>query len=173
MKKLMVIGLTAFAAVCLSLGYAPSAQAYPELSCNVTVDAQKVDSGSTLKVHAESQQVSTEVPRASAADSIQWTADFNGVTKTSNADVFDTTFKVPTVTAETVLTLHVKAVHPGASSTCEKSLDITILPGGTVVSPPGTLPNTGGPRMIFLIAGLGLVAVGGIAIRQSRKAHAA
>lgn len=173
MKKLAVIGAMAIAAVCVAIGAAPSAYAYPDLSCNVTVDAQKVSSGSKLEVTASSQQTST--PRLSAhrasADAVDWRAEFNGKVHTAHTDVLHTTFDVPTVDAKTVLVLHVRAVMADGTTTCEKSLDITVSPGSTTVSPPGGLPNTGGPRLILLIGGLALVLGGAVAIRQSRKGH--
>ena len=172
MKKLIVIGVTTLAAMFVALGVAPSAHAYPETSCNVTVNAQKAESGTILKVHATSQQITTDdgLGRA-AADSVSWRAEFNGVVREANTDVFDTTFTLPKVSSETSFLLTVQAVMPDASTTCEKSLNITVVPGGTTLVPPEELPNTGGPRMILLVAGLGLVAMGGVAIRQSRRRH--
>lgn len=173
MKKLIVIGVMTLAAMFVALGVAPSANAYPETSCNVTVDAQKVESGTKLKVHGESQLVVTDdgLGRA-AAPGTTWTATFNGDTVTKTSDEFNTTFAVPEVSTETVLTLTVKAKMTGATDACEKSLNITVRPDGTLVNPPDDqLPNTGGPRMILLIAGLGLVVAGGVAIQQSRKRH--
>jgi LPXTG-motif cell wall-anchored protein len=173
MKKLIVIGVLTLAAGFAALGVAPSASAYPETSCNVTVSAQKVDSGSALKVHAESQTVTTDDGHGRvAATTVHWRAEFDGTVKQANADVFNTTFDVPKVTEKTVLVLTVNAVMPDATTTCEKSLNITVLPGGTTVSPPGShLPNTGGPRMILLIGGLLLVGAGAVTVRQSRRRH--
>jgi len=174
MKKLAIIGATILAALCAVVGVAPSANAYPDLSCNVTVNAQKVNSGAQLEVTATSQQFST--PRAharAAADAVDWRAEFNGKVHTAHAVTFHTTFDVPTVKTEKVLTLHVRAVMPDATTTCEKSLNITVEPGSTTVSPPGGghLPDTGGPRLLLLVGGLVLVAGGAVAIRQSRKGH--
>lgn len=170
MKKLIVIGATACAALFLALSVVPSAQAYPEQSCNVTVDTQKANAGATLRVTGTTQEFTTDdgSGRASAAGT-KWRAKFNGVVKTGTADVFKTSFKFPSVTTETTFLLKVKAVLSD-DTTCEKTLEITAMPSGTVVSPPGDgLPNTGGPRLILLLAGLALVVAGGMAIRQSRK----
>lgn len=172
MKKLAMIGATAIAAVCVVLGVVPAASAYPDLSCNVTVDAQKVNSGAKLEVTATSQQITTpRVAGRAAADAVDWRATFNGAVHTSHAAVLHTSFTVPTVKTEHVFVLHVRAVMADGTTTCEKSLNITVSPGGTHVNPPGGLPNTGGPRLILLIAGLALVIAGGVAIRQSRKGH--
>lgn len=169
MKKLIVIGATTLAALGVALGVAPSANAYPETSCNVTVDAQKVESGTKLKVEGDSALVVTDSPRASVAGA-QWRAEFNGVVRTATADHFTTTFPVPKVSTKTVLVLTVQAVMPDATTTCEKMLNITVLPSGTDVVPPDHhLPNTGGPRLALLFAGIGLVLAGGVAIQQARR----
>lgn len=169
MKKLIVIGATTLAALGVALGVAPSANAYPETSCNVTVDAQKVESGSKLTVDADSTLIVTDNPRAAVAGT-KWRAEFDGNVRTATADHFTTTFPVPKVTAKTVLVLTVQAIMPDATTTCEKTLNITVLPGGTDVVPPDHhLPNTGGPRLALLVAGIGLVLVGGVAIQQARR----
>lgn len=170
MKKLIVIGVTTLAALFVAVGFAPSANAYPQTSCKVTISAQKVFEGTKLDVSAQAQKVVTDdgLGRA-AATTTSWTAEFNGVTKKVTADTLDVTFNVPEVEAKTVLTLHVQALMPDVTEACDQSLNITVLPGGTDVSPPGTLPNTGGPRLSLLFGGLGLVAAGALAIRQSRR----
>lgn len=170
MKKLIVIGVTTLAALFVALGFAPSANAYPQTSCKVTINAQKVFGGTKLEVTAEAMKVITDdgLGRA-AATTTTWTAEFNGVTKNVEADTLDVTFDVPEVDAKTVLTLNVQAVVPDVTEACDQSLNITVLPGGTEVSPPGTLPNTGGPRLSLLFGGLGLVGAGALAIRQSRR----
>ncbi|MCZ4500624.1 MAG: hypothetical protein JWQ74_3179 [Marmoricola sp.] len=171
MKKLVLVGLGALVALMVTLGVTPSAFAYPELSCNVTVDAQRVQSGDVLKVHASSQQFTTG--SRAAAQAVSWSARFNGQTRTATVADFNTSFRVPTVTKPTSFTLKVQAIMPDNSTTCQKSLDIQV--GATNVSPPNDddhLPNTGGPRLILLIAGLGLVVAGGAAVRQSRKERA-
>lgn len=170
MKKLIVIGVTTLAALFVALGFAPSANAYPQSSCKVTINAQKVFEGTKLEVTGEAQEFITDdgLGRASATTTT-WTAEFNGVTKTSESDTLNVTFDVPEVEAKTVLTLNVQAIMPNDRATCEQSLNITVLPGGTEVNPPGGLPNTGGPRLSLLFGGLGLVGVGALAIRQSRR----
>jgi LPXTG-motif cell wall-anchored protein len=168
MKKLIVIGATAFAAIFVALGSAPSAYADPETSCSVTVSAQQVLSGSELQVTAESQQTTTNSPRTAVVGT-HWSADFNGVTKSGVANVFKTSFAVPTVTAETTLVLTVHAVMPDATTNCEKSLNITVEPSGLAVNPPNHLPNTGGPSRWFLIFGAALVLIGGAAVQQGRS----
>jgi hypothetical protein len=173
MKKLVVIGVMALVAVFVALGTASSASAYPETTCNVTVNAQKVFAGTKLKVTAESDAVTTNSPRASVAGT-KWRAEFDGTVHSGTADTFHTTFNVPQVDSKTTILLTVNAVRPDAT-TCDESLNITVLPNGTQVSPPegggGGLPNTGGPRMIFLIAGIVLVIAGSLAVAESRRRH--
>lgn len=173
MKKLIVIGLTALAAMFVAIAVAPSASAYPELSCNVEVDAQVVDSGETFSATGTSQQIVTDDGLGrSAADAVDWEMTFNGEVRTGQAVTFTQSFQAPEVTATTKFPLTATAVLADGETTCTKTVDITVVPGGTTVVPPGEeLPNTGGPRMALLFAGLGLVLAGGVAIRQSRKAH--
>lgn len=178
MKKLIVIGVATLAALFVAFGFAPSANAYPQTSCKVTVSAQKVLEGSKLKVTAEAQKVVTDDGLGrSAATTNSWRADFDGVVKTANSEKLNVTFNVPEVDAKTVLTLHVQSTVPGVAEACDQSLNVTVLPDGTSIVPPGNLPNTGGPHLSLLIGGFGLVAAGGVAIRQSRRspalAHAA
>lgn len=173
MKKLIVIGLTALATMFVAIGVAPSASAYPELSCNVEVDAQVVDSGDSFTATATSQQVVTDDGLGrSAADAVDWEMTFNGEVRTGTAVTFTQTFTAPEVTTTTKIPLTAKATMPDATTTCEKTVDITVVPGGIDIEPPEEeLPNTGGPRLALLFAGLGLVIAGGVAIRQSRKGH--
>ena len=170
MKKLIVIGATALVAMFVLVGYAPAASAYPETTCNTTVDAQTVVSDGKIHVHGTVEQTTTDDGLGRrAASTVHWVATFNGETHTADENVFNTTFDVPTVTKKTTFTLHVEAIMPDEKTTCQRTLEITVQP--TSVSPPGGphLPNTGGPRLILLIAGLGLVIVGAGAIRLSRK----
>jgi LPXTG-motif cell wall-anchored protein len=171
MKKLIVIGVTALAAAFVTLGFAPSAEAYPETTCNVTVDSQVVHSGDTFEATGSSQQFTT--PRASAAAPVSWTITFNDHVRHATGTSFSEKFKAPVVDVETILPLTATALMPDGTTTCTHTVNIKIIPDDISVSPPGHLPNTGGPRLILLIAGLGLVLAGGFAIRQSRKDHTA
>ena len=171
MKKLIVIGATALAALFVVLGYASSAQAYPQTSCKVTLNAQKVLSGSKLHVTAEAQKVVTDdgLGRVAAVPN-KWHAEFNGETRDVTADVLDVTFTVPEVTQTATYKLVVQSIMPGVTAACGQTLDIVVQPGGTSVSPPGGhLPTTGGPHLSLLIGGLGMVVAGGFAVRQSRR----
>jgi uncharacterized surface anchored protein len=95
---------------------------------------------------------------------------FNGETRTGTGETFTQTFVAPDVTKPT--TFKLTSVGTGDAGTCSRSVNITVLPNGTTLPPKGPhLPNTGGPRLILLIAGLGFVIAGAVAIRMSRKEH--
>lgn len=173
MKKLVVIGLTALVTLFVMIGVAPSASAYPEQSCNVDVDAQVVDSGAQFTATGTTQQTTVDdgLGRASA-EAASWQMTFDGEVRTGTAVTFQQTFTAPEVSETTKFPLTATAVMADNTS-CTKTVDITVVPGGTTVIPPGEeeLPNTGGPRLALLFAGLGLVLAGSVAIRQSRKGH--
>lgn len=167
MKKLIVIGATALTTLFVVLGFAPSAFAYPEGVCNLEVSAQVVNSGESITATCSYQLVETN-PRASTAADTTWVMTFNGETRTGKGATFTQTFKAPEVTKPT--TFKLTSVGTGDAGTCSRSVNITVLPNGTVSPPKGPhLPNTGGPRLILLIAGFALVIAGAFAIRQSRK----
>ncbi len=165
MKKLLMIGLTALVTLFVAIGVAPAASAYPELSCNVEVDAQVVDSGGTFTATGTAQQSSTD-GSSSAAD---WEMTFDGDVRTGKAVKFTQKFKAPDVTKTTKVPLTATATLSDGQTTCSKTVDITVVAGVAVSGPGGGLPNTGGPRLALLFAGLGLLLAGGFAIRQSRK----
>jgi uncharacterized surface anchored protein len=169
MKKLIVIGATALATLFVVLGVAPSAQAYPEGSCNLEVSAQTVNSGETITATA-TYTVVDNAARVSALSDTEWVMTFNGDTRTGTGETFTQSFEAPEVTEPTTFPL--KATGTGDAGTCTRTVNVTVLPNGQTVPPKGPhMPNTGGPRLILLIVGLGLVAAGAIAIRQSRKSH--
>lgn len=173
MKKALLIVATVFAALFATLSFAPSAVAYPETSCNVEVDAQIVESGSDFTVSGTSHQFTTGERRAgrAAADAVTWKVTFNGQVRNVTGESFSVTFRAPIVDKRTVLHLTASAIMPDAAANCTKSVDITVVPDDTDVEGPD-LPNTGGPRLIILLAGLALVGAGAFAVRRGRK-HAA
>lgn len=169
MKKLIVIGATALATLFVVLGVAPSAQAYPEGVCNLELSAQVVNSGESITATCTYSVVDTAA-RKSALSDTTWVMTFNGETRTGTGETFTQTFVAPEVTKPT--TFKLTSVGTGDAGTCSRSVNVTVLPNGTKVEPPDDdLPNTGGPRLILLLAGLGLVISGAVAIRQSRNRH--
>ncbi|MCW2783630.1 MAG: hypothetical protein JWP74_147 [Marmoricola sp.] len=168
MKKLVLIWLTALAAAAVTLGVAPAASAYPDLTCNLTVNHQTVVAGKTFTVTGTAADIEKAARAAATGDDISWVMKFNGDTRTGTGTTFVQKFKAPVVSKPTVLPLVARATS--TAGTCQHTLNLTILPTG-VVTPPGsgTLPNTGGPRLILLIGGLVLVLAGGGAVWGSRK----
>ena len=167
MKKLIVIGATALATLFVVLGFAPSAYAYPEGVCNLEVSAQVVNGGDNITATCTYSVVETSA-RKSALSDTTWVMTFNGETRTGTGETFTQTFETPEVTKPT--TFKLTSVGTGDAGTCSRSVNITVLPDGTTKPPkPPHMPNTGGPRLILLIAGLGLVVAGASAIRMSRK----
>lgn len=164
MKKVLLASAAALVAVLATLGFAPAASAYPELTCNVTVDSQVVYEGEQFTA------TGTVEEQSDGAD-IHWVMTFNGETRTGTGTVFAQTFTAPDVSATAKFALTAKVTSP--SGTCQHSVDITVLPTGAVVEPPGGseggLPNTGGPRLIFLIAGVALLVGGTGAVASARR----
>jgi len=166
MKKALLAAAALFVALFVTVGIAPSASAYPELTCNVTVDSQVVNEGDQFTATAEAAVVESRV--SAEGDDISWVMTFHGATRTGTGAVFQQTFTAPAVDATTKFKL--TATADTAAGTCTHSVDITVLPGGTVVEPPsGGLPNTGGPRLAFLIFGVALVLAGGTAVGVARR----
>ncbi|MCW2858068.1 MAG: hypothetical protein JWR52_3683 [Marmoricola sp.] len=167
----MVVLVGLFAAI----GFAPSAQAYPEVLINLSVNKQVLYSGQTFTATATANVV------------CDWTLEWNGDSRnrTGHND-FVTTYTAPDVTKVTPIPLHgtcgytlpdgatpvTGRVAAGAAPhvTWRRTIIVTVLPSATV-SPPtqGGLPNTGGPDLWILLGGLGLVAGGSLVIARSKR----
>lgn len=173
MKKLLLIASALLLTSLGMAGFASSASAYPETSCDVSVSAQIVNAGDNFTATGTAQQTTTGNRSArAAAAAVTWTVTFNGEVRHATGSTFRMTFKAPSVTTKTTFPLTAKAVMPDATTHCQRTVDITVEPGG-IVSPPGgctglCLPNTGGPRLAILIAGVALLVGGAYAVRQSR-----
>jgi hypothetical protein len=168
MKKLIVIGATALTTLFMVLGFSPSAFAYPEGVCDLEVSAQVVNSGDTITATCHYSVVDNSA-RKQAGEDIHWVMTFNGQTRTGTGETFTATFKAPEV--DTPTTFKLTSTGTGPAGTCSRSVNVTVLPNGTV-SPPGGgphLPDTGGPRLFLLLAGFALVVGGAVAIRVSRR----
>jgi hypothetical protein len=172
MKKVLLIAAAMFLALAATVGLAPTASAYPELTCNLTVEPQVLNEGETFTATATAAEVESSARAAAEGDDIAWEMTFNGETRTGTGAVFVQKFKAPNVDDTTKLTLTAKSTS--TAGTCPHQVTITVLPDGTTVSPPddGGLPNTGGPRLLILLAGLGLLAAGVVAVRKSRSNNA-
>ena len=173
MKKpttLGAVGLAALIAVLALLGFSAPAQAYPEVRIDLAVNR------STLY----SSQSFTAV--GSSNVSCAWTIEWHGRSRSgasSSSHDFRTTFTAPHVTKVTKIALHGTCAYDGsetpttarttASST--RTVMITVLPRSAAVSAPGgsDLPNTGGPNLLFLAGGLGLLLAGVTAVSVARR----
>jgi LPXTG-motif cell wall-anchored protein len=161
MKKLAVLCVAALGAALLVWGPAPVASAYPEVTCNVTVDRQTVSPGDTFTATGES------------ATSARWTFRWNGVTKVRTGSTVHASFTAPEVTRSRKITLTARA-EGATGSTCVHHITVTVA--AAVVSAPGGggsggLPSTGGPTFWLLVAGLLLLLGGGTAAVAGRKRH--
>lgn len=172
MKKLAALCIAALGATLLVLGTSPSASAYPELTCDVTVDRQVVHPGETF----------TATGKAAAFDengmfvdpsSIHWTFRWNGVTKKRTGAVVHASFTAPQVTHARTIRLTARAET--AQGPCVHHIDITVQ-AASVAGPTsggggsgGVLPNTGGPVFWILVAALALVLAGGGTVVATRK----
>lgn len=174
MKKVLLIVAAMIGALFAAVGTTSPAFAYPELNCNVEVNAQTVNEGEKFVATGKANQFLTDDGQGrsarAAADSVTWEVTFNGIVRNPVGETFSETFTAPQVEETTKFRLTARATMPDATTTCEHSVDITVLPSGTVVTPPGEeLPNTGGPRLELLFVGLVLLGLGAYAVKRGRK----
>ncbi len=173
-KKLASFSVVVLVGLIAAIGFAPSAQAYPEVIIDLSVNKQLLYGGQTFTATATANVV------------CDWTLEWNGDSRhQAGHDNFVTTYTAPTVTKVTPIPLHgtcgytlpdgatpvtgrVAATAPHV--TWRRTIIVTVLPRGTV-SPPshGGLPNTGGPDKWILLGGLCLVAGGTTVIARSKR----
>ena len=168
MKKLAILCIAALGATLLVLGTAPSASAYPDLSCRVDVDHQRVSPGQQFTVTGTAAAVdkfNNTVPESQ----LKWTFRWNGVTKHRTGHLVTATFTAPDVTKTRVIRLTSRVDTPVGP--CIRHHDITVI--APEVSPPGGggLPSTGGPAFWLLVGGLVLLLGGGGAVVAGRRRH--
>ena len=174
MKKLTSLGVAAFAALIAALATLAAqspAQAYPEVQIGLKVDRQVLYGGQKFTATASSNV------------HCAWTLEWHGKVRTGNGSVgadFVTTYTAPAVTRSTKIPLHGTCAYdssetPSARSaaTWQQTIQITVLPRSTAVSPPGgggsDLPNTGGPDWRVLVGGLVLLLSGATAVTVARR----
>lgn len=173
MNKLGSIVMIALMGALATVGFAPAAQAYPDAQQNLTVDRQTLYGGESFTAFATSNV------------SCDWTLEWNGDSRDQTSEDFTTSYQAPIVTKVTEIPLNGTclydtleeprvAARAAAVGTFEKTIMITVLPQSNAVSPPGDgdLPNTGGPNVWILIAGLVSVVAGALVIRSSKRRHA-
>jgi LPXTG-motif cell wall-anchored protein len=177
MKKLAVLCIAALGAALLVFGTAPAASAYPEITCQVDVDAQVVQPGGTITVKASTQVAVDSSNHPVPPDKIEWTFVFNGETKTRTGRDVQVTFTAPQVRRATDFTLTAKNHSPAGD--CVHTFNVTVVSasvagprapaGGGHLPDTGGLPSTGGPAFWVLVAGLVLLLGGGGAVVASRR----
>jgi LPXTG-motif cell wall-anchored protein len=181
-KKVLSLGVAALVGLLAIIGLAPAAQAYPEVIIDLTAQPTVLYGGETFTATATSNV------------DCDWTLEWNGDSRDKNASQeFITTYTAPDVTKITKIPLHGTCVYTlpdgatpvtgrqaakaaaGPLVTWKRTIMITVLPRGSAVSPPGDdLPNTGGPNLWILLAGLGLLGVGtAVTLRSRRKVQTA
>jgi LPXTG-motif cell wall-anchored protein len=170
MKRWALVWGAVLGAGLLVLGTAPAVSAYPELTCQVSVDRQVLDPGDTFTATVEASAVDAKgQPLPSSAFS--WKFEWNGVVKHRTGATVTASFKAPEVKRSRKITLTARSSSPAGD--CVRHLDVTVR--GTQVSAPtgghggSGMPNTGGPAFWILVAGLVLVAGGGGAVAASRR----
>ena len=181
-KKVLSLVVAALLGLLAIIGLAPAAQAYPEVIIDLTAQPTVLYGGETFTATATANVV------------CDWTLEWNGDSRDKNAsNNFTTVYTAPEVTKITKIPLHGTCVYElpegatpvtgrtaakaaaGPLVTWKRTIMITVLPRGSAVNPPGEdLPNTGGPNLWILLAGLGLVGAGtAVTLRSRRKVHAA
>ena len=172
-KKVLSLAVAALVGLLTVIGLAPAAQAYPEGVCDLEVSAQVVNSGETVTATSHYSVVDTSA-RKQAGDDVHWVLTFNGDSRTGTGETFTASFTAPDVTKPSSFKL--TSTGTGPAGTCSRSVDVTVLPDGSV-SPPGGgggLPNTGGPDLWILLLGVVLVGAGtAVTLRTRRKSRAA
>jgi LPXTG-motif cell wall-anchored protein len=165
MKKIAILCITALGAVLLVLGTAPSASAYPDLSCHLKVDRQTLAPGQSFTATGDATAVDKNnqpVPQSE----LKWTFRWNGVTQHRTGSPASATFTAPEVTKTRTITLTGRVDTP--LGPCVHHIDITVI-APQVSGPGGGLPGTGGPAFWILLAGLALLLGGGGALVAARR----
>lgn len=173
MKKFTPLGALALAALIAGLalfGFSGPAQAYPEVSINLTVNRQVLYGGETFTATASSTNTTCA-----------WTLEWDGKVRTGSSSTdkpLHTTYTADEVSKVTKIPLHGTCSYDApttpsgrAAATWQRTIMITVLPRSSAVSPPGgsDLPNTGGPNLLFLAGGLALLLAGATAVTVARR----
>lgn len=167
-KKVVVLCLAALGAALLVVGIAPTASAYPELTCDVTVNRQVLNPGDTFTVTGKAAGLDANNQTVDSSE-FAWSFNWNGITKHRTGAVASATFTAPQVTKTRKITLTARSTSPLGE--CVRHLDITVL-AASVAGPTGgggLLPSTGGPAFWLLVAAAALLVVGGGTVVRSRR----
>ena len=165
MKKLAMLCVAALGAALLVLGTTSSASAYPDLTCNVTVDRQVVHPGQTITATGV-------ITGADSTRPVTWTFRWNGVAKHRTGATAHASFTAPKVNHASVIRLSASGTASlnGLNRTCVQHFDINVVSPAQVSAPSDSgLPSTGGPAFWILVAALVLLLAGGGTVLASRR----
>lgn len=176
MKKFASLCGAALIALIAAVGLAPAAHAYPDVSIDLSVDRSVLYGGESFTATG-----SSDVTCA-------WRLSWNGVVKTgagTDGSPYVTSYQAPAVTKITKIPLHGTCTYTvptarhtaaraaAASAVWTRTIEITVLPVGSAVSPPSNggadLPNTGGPSWVPLVLGLVFLATGAASVFVARR----
>ena len=169
MKKIAALCIAALGAALLVVGTAPSASAYPELTCTVEVDKQKLKPGESFTVTGKTP-VAVDSNNNQVADAdVRWTFKWNGLTKERTGRTAKASFTAPEVSSTRKIRLTGRSTSPAGN--CVHFIDITVIGPSSAALPPGggLLPNTGGPAFWMVLAALAMMLIGTGAVITARK----
>ena len=168
MKKIAALCIAALGAALLVVGTAPSASAYPELTCDVEVDRQVLSPGDSFTVTGDARVIDENTE---STDDITWTFTWNGVTKKRTGGMVKASFKAPEVSSTRTIRLTARADTP--LGPCVHNFDIDVVVASVAGPGPdgddGLLPNTGGPAFWLLVAALLMLLGGGFMVVRKRS----
>ncbi len=170
MKKYVFAVLAAIAALVVSLGgLTSSAQAYPDVRIDLGVNHPVVYGGEAFKATGTSNV------------GCSWKLDWNDVVRQGSGAKYVASYTAPTVNRITKIPLSGVCTYadPAASArtvatadTWDRTITVTVLPRASAASPASAgadLPGTGGPNLVVLLSGLGLLLAGATAVRVARR----
>ncbi|MGN6723112.1 MAG: LPXTG cell wall anchor domain-containing protein [Marmoricola sp.] len=153
--KAAIVVVLAVIVAALGMAVASPAQAYPPVSCSVTITPQKLVGGNPITVKGKSNV------------SEKWTVSFDGVTHHYVGKTFTDRYPTPKVQKKTVLRLIVHC--SGSLGDQTLAYNVTLLPASTG---KGVLPNTGGPDLWLFVAGFGALSLGAVLMTRRRRPSA-
>lgn len=167
MKKFAAMLAAALVALLGVTALAPSAQAYPGISLTLHLNLNTVVSGKSFVAVAQADTTCTKL-----------TVVFNGQTASQPGSKVTHTFNAPTVKKATKMPVNAACTYTSVSGSSGHAVAvqsqvaratayITILPTGG--NNNGGLPNTGGPSVGWLIAGIAALLAGAGAMFFGRR----
>lgn len=146
---------------------APAASAYDSPLFSISIDNQTVVSGGKFTVTTK------------ADVTCSWTQSFLDQSASGSGTSFAHTFIAPTVTQTTKYPVNASCGYSSVAGAAGHSLKIvdqvwtgqtfvTVTPAGTLAN-TGGLPNTGGPSIWWLVAGLMALLAGAGLLANSRR----